>query len=112
MVAEGSRRPNNQGVFISGLKYTMTRNAISGKPGDNEDLRKVVVNIDDEEQTVTFDRVFFLSSGEHQVVVAVDKQTYCYIAYANKKNCQLEQSHGAISQAIAHAAYYAGSGDE
>jgi hypothetical protein len=110
MIATGARRPNNQGVFISGQKYTMMRAVMAGGQSDVEDLR-TVENFCDDEAKVVFSKVFMLAAGEHQVLVAEDKQTYVYIAYANKGNCNLEKCHETLMRVVAHAAYYAGSAE-
>eukprot|EP00227_Mantoniella_beaufortii_P011109 CAMPEP_0197588410 /NCGR_PEP_ID=MMETSP1326-20131121/9707_1 /TAXON_ID=1155430 /ORGANISM="Genus nov. species nov., Strain RCC2288" /LENGTH=123 /DNA_ID=CAMNT_0043153237 /DNA_START=98 /DNA_END=465 /DNA_ORIENTATION=- len=38
MVTTGARRPNNQGVYVSGQKYTLTRAVMAGDARDVEEL--------------------------------------------------------------------------
>jgi len=111
LVATGARRPNNQGVFISGQKYTLMRAVMAGGAGDVEELRTFTAEVDGEDRKVVFNKVFMLAAGEHQVLVAEDKQTYVYIAYANKNNCNLEKCHDALGVVAAGSAYYFGSAE-
>ena len=84
------------------------RAVMSGDPRDVEELR-TVENFTEDEAKVVFNKVFMLAAGEHQVLVAEDKQTYVYIVYANKKNCELEKCHETLMKVAAYAAYFAGS---
>ena len=111
MVATGARRPNNQGVYVSGQKYTLTRAVMAGDARDVEELRTVTTEVDGEDRTVVFNKLFMLNAGEHQLLVAEDKQTYVYIAYANKNNCNLEKCHDALGAVAAASAYYFGSAE-
>jgi hypothetical protein len=111
LVATGARRPNNQGVYISGQKYTLMRAVMAGGQGDVEELRTFTAEVDGEDRKVVFGKVFMLAAGEHQVLVAEDKQTYVYIAYANKGNCNLEKCHDALGVVAAGSAYYFGSAE-
>mgnify|MGYP005990668439 CR=1 FL=1 len=109
-MATGARRPNNQGVYISGQKYTLMRAVMAGGAGDVEELRSVE-NFTEDDAKVVFNKVFMLAAGEHQILVAEDKQTYVYIAYANKGNCNLEKCHDALGVVAAGSAYYFGSAE-
>jgi len=82
---------------------------MSGGAGDVEELRTFIAEVDGEDRKVVFNKVFMLAAGEHQVLVAEDKQTYVYIVYANKKNCELEKCHETLMKVAAYAAYFAGS---
>ena len=97
-------------MYISGQKYTLMRAVMAGGAGDVEELRSVE-NFTEDDAKVVFNKVFMLAAGEHQVLVAEDKQTYVYIAYANKKNCELEKCHECLMKVAAFAAYYAGSAE-
>eukprot|EP01138_Halocafeteria_seosinensis_P011775 gb/GECG01012033.1/.p1 GENE.gb/GECG01012033.1/~~gb/GECG01012033.1/.p1 ORF type:complete len:202 (+),score=32.42 gb/GECG01012033.1/:1-606(+) len=114
LVINGSRRPNSQGLFISGMKYTITRMALAERGeerGNDPTMLKVESKLDDQEFTVTFNKIFFASSSAHQILIAEDSQGFVYIAYANKENCGIEQTHPRLAEVCAIAAYYAGSAD-
>ncbi len=72
---------------------------------------RCVENFTEEDAKVVFNKVFMLAAGEHQILVAEDKQTYVYIAYANKNNCNLEKCHDALGVVAAGSAYYFGSAE-
>ena len=77
LVKTGKRRPNNQGLFVSGMKYTITRMALSERGeerGNDLTLLKVNSKLDDQEFSVTFNKIFFASSGGHQIIITEDCQ--------------------------------------
>jgi hypothetical protein len=77
LVKNGSRRPNSQGLFVSGMKYTITRMALAERGeerGNDPTILKVESKIEDQEFSVTFNKIFFASSGSHQILIAEDCQ--------------------------------------
>ena len=92
LVATGARRPNNQGVYVSGQKYTLTRAVMAGAARDVEELRTFTTEVDGEDRTVIFNKVFMLNSGEHQLLVAEDKQT-CVPADPAQPACSTCTAH-------------------